>query len=529
MLRRLSSPKDLTEQEIQSIIRPSLLGVLVLSLLLGGFALVGISKGEQQNRVLFIACLGLTYGSFILFVLIRYRPSFEYTTATRISMILIHAGLSVFAVIVVPASLLIFPAASILLAILLTSILWGRQAAYSYVILVLLGLILLSRYQENLYNILPGILSVAVLTVSIVEFIRGLLKVNLQHIEGLKTVNDFARRINSTIEQEEVLKILVEAISRAIKKVDTCFLAIQVNQEKLYLHLTYDGGEYFPPQEKDMEGTLSGWVIRNQRSLFIADLQKDVNLDGVQVVLTGNNRNSATGGRSPIALGQSRGVLAVASYMPNAFDSTDLELLENLAQHTALAIDNANHHSQVEAQARLDSLTGAYNHGHIVQMLEQELKKARLTGKQMSIIMLDVDYFKQYNDTFGHKIGDEVLVNLAQAIKQNIKSTDAVGRWGGEEFTIVLPNTNGAQATKVALRLQETVRRLSLHPKNEKTLPFPTISQGVAVFPTEAADSDTLIQLADRRLYIAKQRGRNQVEPAIEHWETAQNTTKNGP
>ncbi len=206
------------------------------------------------------------------------------------------------------------------------------------------------------------------------------------------------------------------------------------------------------------------------------------------------------------------GVLAVASYTPNAFDRNALELLENLAQHTALALDNANHHSQVEARARLDSLTGVYNHGYIVQVLERELENARASNRQISLLMLDIDYFKQYNDNYGHQVGDEILVKLTQAIKQHIKSTDSVGRWGGEEFTIVLPNTNGSQAAQVALRLQETLRSLSLHPKNEKTLPFPTISQGIAVFPAEAIDSEGLIQLADRRLYIAKQRGRNQVE-----------------
>lgn len=173
----------------------------------------------------------------------------------------------------------------------------------------------------------------------------------------------------------------------------------------------------------------------------------------------------------------------------------------------------------MEARARLDSLTEVYNHGYIVHILRQELEKARSNGEPLSLVMLDIDYFKQYNDNYGHQVGDEVLVKLTQAIKQHIKSTDSVGRWGGEEFTIVLPNASGSQAMQVALRLQETLRALSLHlPQDETILPFPTISQGIAVFPAEAGDSNRLIQLADRRLYVAKQRGRNQVEPVIEHW-----------
>ena len=213
------------------------------------------------------------------------------------------------------------------------------------------------------------------------------------------------------------------------------------------------------------------------------------------------------------------GIIAVASYKPNDFNRTDLELLENLAQQAALVLDNAYHHAEVEAQSHLDSLTGVFNHGHIVDVLNSDSQKCISSGLPLSLIMLDIDYFKMYNDNFGHVIGDQVLIVLTQAIRQHIKSTDSIGRWGGEEFTIVLPGASGLQAQIVAGRVQETVMSLTLRDRDGKILPFPTVSQGMAVFPDESDDVFKLIDLADQRLYTAKVRGRNQVEPKIGNWE----------
>ncbi|PWH15224.1 MAG: hypothetical protein DDG60_06285 [Anaerolineae bacterium] len=515
MLKRISSPKDLPEHEIQNILRPSLLGVLLLSILLGGFAYFTLPNGEERTRVLFVCSLGVGYSIFLLF---RFRYYTYQHPVFRIIFLLFHAGLSILSLDWVPQPLLTFPATAILLAVTMTSILMGRGAAYTYLGIVLLGLVGLHLAKGTVASTLPGVVAISVLAMITVEFIGSMFGIHFNRIRRLQIINEFARRINSTIEQEQVLAILGEAIRNAIQ-IDTCFVAVAVDEEHLFVLLIYDDGQYFPPCEVEMEGTLSGWVIRNQRSLFIADLRQDVNLTGGKTFLTGNNRDNVCWMGVPMKIGEREGVLAVASYTAGMFDRTDLELLENLAQHTALALHNANHHAEVEFKAQLDSLTNVYNHASIIRILERELEKAHAAGKPLSLIMLDIDYFKQYNDTYGHQTGDEVLVQLAQTIKRNIKSTDAVGRWGGEEFAIILPNASGAQALQVAMRLQIALRNLFLHPPEAKTLPFPTISQGIAEFPSEATKGEKLIQLADRRLYIAKARGRNQVEPEQAYWE----------
>ncbi len=136
--------------------------------------------------------------------------------------------------------------------------------------------------------------------------------------------------------------------------------------------------------------------------------------------------------------------------------------------------------------------------------------------------MLDIDFFKQYNDTYGHLVGDRVLKTLCTAIRHHIKQSDAVGRWGGEEFVISLSGATGSQALQVAERVGQTMAQLRVEDRDQRTIPVPTVSQGIAIFPFEADEIYQLIDLADRRLYIAKARGRNQIEPPASHWENSE-------
>jgi len=221
----------------------------------------------------------------------------------------------------------------------------------------------------------------------------------------------------------------------------------------------------------------------------------------------------------PLKASNIMGIMAMASYRPNAFDLGDLELLSSLAQHVTLALDNSVRHAQVEEQARLDSLTGVYNHGYFLKKLAEQAETSSHAGNPLSLIMLDIDFFKQYNDTYGHLIGDQILTSLCTIIKRHIKQADAVGRWGGEEFIISLPNATGEQAWQVAKRIGDSMAEIRMEDREHRTVPVPTISQGIAVFPPEAGEIFRLIDLADRRLYVAKERGRNQIEPNERHWE----------
>jgi len=387
----------------------------------------------------------------------------------------------------------------------------GRLYAY----LTLLVALVMSL-PHNLAHLarLTGILKYTapfIISIIVVEAILRIMDSTQQHIHRLETINKVSRQIMLSLETEQTISLINTTIQDALVA-DTYFLGI-VRDNEIHLDLFYDDGEYFNGARVPLEGTLSGWVLKNQRVLFLPDLRQNVQLDGVGDFVIGREKTSLSWMGVPLKAANVTGIIALGAYTPNSFDQADMELLSNLAQHVTLALDNTIRHAQVEEQTRLDSLTGVYNHGYFLKWLAEQAEASFL-----SLIMLDIDYFKQYNDTFGHLVGDRILNALCTVIKQHIKQQDAVGRWGGEEFIISLPGATGLQAMQVAERIGETLRLLRVEDRHQKMVPIPTVSQGIAVFPDEADEIFRLIDLADRRLYVAKERGRNQIEPGQSHW-----------
>jgi len=334
-----------------------------------------------------------------------------------------------------------------------------------------------------------------------------------QHIHRLETINRVSRQLMLSLDASQVLALLNATILDTLEA-DSYFVGT-VKGDNICLDLMYDDGEFFNGTELPLGGTLSGWVIKNQKQLFLPDLREDVQLEGVEVRIIGKEKASLAWIGVPLKSPNITGLMAMASYQPNAFDLGDLELLSSLAQHVTLALDNSVRHAQVEEQARLDSLTRVYNHGYFLKKLAEQAEATSSSRTSLSLIMLDIDHFKQYNDTYGHLVGDQILTSLCDVIRRHIKQTDAVGRWGGEEFIISLPNATGAQALQVAKRIGDSMAQLHVEDREHRTLPVPTVSQGIAVFPAEVDEIYRLIDLADRRLYAAKERGRNQIEPNV--------------
>lgn len=373
----------------------------------------------------------------------------------------------------------------------------------------------LGKPVNLLYFGMPYIVSAVVM-----EAVLRIKDTTQQHIHRLEIINKVSRQIMLSLETEQTISLMNATIQDALEA-DTYFVGILRGNE-IQFDLFYDDGDYYNGTRVPIEGTLSGWVIKNQKELFLPDLRKELDLEGVKDYVIGKERTSLSWMGVPLIAANVTGVIALGSYQPNAFDSADMELLSSLAQHITLALDNTIRHSQVEEQARLDSLTGVYNHGYFLKKLAEQAEAASVNQTPLSLIMLDIDFFKQYNDTYGHLVGDRILKTLCTAIKHHIKQSDTVGRWGGEEFVISLPGATGEQALQVAGRIGETMAALKIEDREQRMIPVPTVSQGIAIFPMEADEIYRLIDLADRRLYIAKERGRNQIEPDIHDWETLQ-------
>jgi len=177
-------------------------------------------------------------------------------------------------------------------------------------------------------------------------------------------------------------------------------------------------------------------------------------------------------------------------------------LLALLAGHAGLAIENARLYETVLRQADLDPLTQLCNHGAFQRALMETLAHAERNRQTASLLLLDMDHFKEYNDRVGHLDGDQALKTVGQILKETARAQDHVARYGGEEFAIVLPNTSKVNALKLAVRIRLTMDSIPL---------ALTLSAGVATFPQDAKEPKDLLKSADKALYEAKRLGRNRV------------------
>ncbi len=191
--------------------------------------------------------------------------------------------------------------------------------------------------------------------------------------------------------------------------------------------------------------------------------------------------------------------------------SETLRALEILANQTVYALESAQIHAQIKRQAVMDSLTGLYNHGYFQETFAVRSKEYAAAAIPYSVLMLDLDDFKQINDTFGHLTGDAVLGSVAGLLSSSIRSEDVAARYGGEEFAIFLPHRTSEQARAVADRIRSRVESLPLPVEGQSAPVQVTLSVGVASFPDDGKDHHVILEKADAALYAAKRQGKNRV------------------
>lgn len=274
---------------------------------------------------------------------------------------------------------------------------------------------------------------------------------------------------------------------------------------------TWKGKEHQRPTSEgavETEGTLSGQVLAERRSIYVPDLARDDR----RVVLAENGPREGSALVVPV-LFQRRllGLLHFRSRDVDAFSEEDRNLFEAVANQAALALANAQLFDKAVELSLTDPLTGLPNRRALQQRLEQEWAAARRYDRPISLVMLDVDFFKHYNDQHGHLQGDEVLRRLSQILKANVRRSDAIGRFGGEEFLVVLPEATKEQALSVAQKLRRSVEQADFPSGYLQPLGRVTISCGVATARDDAESLGELLEAADEAMLAAKRRGKNQV------------------
>ena len=310
----------------------------------------------------------------------------------------------------------------------------------------------------------------------------------------------------------EDLDSVLETIARSLRRlfpVDGAALGLLEGESILVREVIRHGPA--PPREPERlpaDAThLLGWVITRDRALWRNDVTAEMRF--AESVKSPGMRSDMT---IPLkARGQVMGAFRVACRRRHAFDPEDFEVLKRCADMTAVAVETQRLLQATKRLAELDGVTGVYNHRHFRALLEQEVERARRLDRPVSLIMIDIDHFKRFNDSYGHQAGDEVLRHVAQLAARSLRRSDTVARYGGEEFVVLLADAAIAEALPVAEKIRLEVERNPLVLGNMVRPLVVTISLGVASFPADALNGPSLVAAADRSLYQAKGQGRNRV------------------
>ncbi len=235
-------------------------------------------------------------------------------------------------------------------------------------------------------------------------------------------------------------------------------------------------------------------------------------------LLPGNDFPSSVALLPLVRRGQLLGCLNLGSHDPSRYSPTmATDFLDRLRAILSVCLENTKNFEQLRRTSLYDTLTGVNNRRFFEQRLGEEIDRAQRSGEPLSCLFLDIDHFKQVNDTYGHQTGDLVLAEIASQIRSQLRNNDVLARYGGEEFVALLSGANEDRAMEVAERIRRRIANHSITDHNHNTITC-TLSVGVAeynpekVSPVSAADIQRFIELADQALYAAKHRGRNRVE-----------------
>ncbi len=264
--------------------------------------------------------------------------------------------------------------------------------------------------------------------------------------------------------------------------------------------------------ETARDNSFSNLVIMQNSLLVVPDTRTDPRFSGHPLVTGAPNIRFYAGTPLIIPSHLTIGTLCVIDRIPRTMTSEQLECLQTLGRQIIAQLELRRHVFELETVnqklkilAASDGLTELWNYRTFRERLEVEYARSRRYGSDLSLILLDIDNFKSYNDTFGHPAGDEVLKNAANILKRSVRQSDVAARYGGEEFVLLLPETNAARAVELAERL-----RCQITEQVSAERPI-TASFGVSTLRPASISSSSLVDEADRALYHAKARGKNRM------------------
>ncbi|MHB8836499.1 MAG: diguanylate cyclase [Candidatus Methylomirabilia bacterium] len=326
-----------------------------------------------------------------------------------------------------------------------------------------------------------------------------------------EALRDTAAAVNSTLQLEELLDRILDNIGK-IAVYDAVFIVmLEGDGARLVRHrgtpLVRAADGPGPVHYRLTDLPLLGPLLDARKPCFILDTVDDpACVSGCRMI---------PGTRSCLGIpleirGSVMGAVVLTSVTPGRFTADSAQRLRAFASQASVAIENAQFFQQVQRLSVTDELTGLNNRRHFFSLAKLEYERTRRYGGTLSVVLLDIDSFKIFNDTYGHLVGDAVLCEVARRIQEAVRTIDVVARYGGEEFVVLMPETDLAEAALVAERVRRSVAESPVI--DDEVEATATVSVGVAEINERCVSVEDVLKSADQALYAAKSAGRNRVE-----------------
>jgi diguanylate cyclase (GGDEF)-like protein len=332
-----------------------------------------------------------------------------------------------------------------------------------------------------------------------------------QKIKELKTLNEIVQAISSSLKPKEILQTIMDKTADLIKAEGWSVLFLDNSKNELVFEAAAgDAGKKLLGIRLKIGQGVAGWVARYGQSIIVPDVTKDPRF------YSGVDRKTKFTTKSILCVPmKSRnkiiGVVEVVNKIGGEpFTKDDLEIFENFVAHITIALENAAIYRKMEEASLIDDLTQLYNTRYCNQYLDKYLDDRKGSKHLISLIFLDIDFFKLVDDNFGHLVGSETLKRVGDRLAQVVRKGDVVIRYGGDEYIVLLPQTDKKTARVIAERIRKEINGKPFLAFGNKKFNI-SVTLGVATCPEDASTRDDLIGAADKAMYEGKLSGRDKV------------------
>ncbi|MBE9502639.1 MAG: GGDEF domain-containing protein [Proteobacteria bacterium] len=322
----------------------------------------------------------------------------------------------------------------------------------------------------------------------------------------LYTLYNMSKKLSLAMKLEEIFSGTMEVISGSLDIDDFCIMLLDKKTQSLHISACYGDIDLSGTSFSVGEG-VTGMVVKTGERRLISDVSQCEDF----LFYKGKKKNIGSFLCVPLKGrdGEVLGAFNVHKHEAHSFTGVDVDFFAEVADHIAAAVYKALSLRRMEELSNRDPLTGLFNRRYFFDHFEKEVERLKRYNHHSSLILLDVDYFKNFNDVNGHLLGDEALKAVAKVLINNTRDADVIARFGGEEFIVILPETEKEKAMAAAEKIRQAIEDEKVAGEENQPGGKLTATIGVSSMPDDAIFASEIVDCADKALYLGKTKGRN--------------------